>query len=95
MKLLHTADWHLGKKLEGRDRLEEQKLVMRELCELAERHDVDLVLAAGDIFDVYTPGAAAEELFYDSVLALSAGGRRAVVIASCFPRSGDSQTLAS
>lgn len=80
MKLLHTADWHLGKKLEGRDRLEEQKLVMRELCELAERHDVDLVLAAGDIFDVYTPGAAAEELFYDSVLALSAGGRRAVVV---------------
>lgn len=80
MKLLHTADWHLGKKLEGRDRLEEQKSVMNEICELADRHDADLVLAAGDIFDVYTPGAAAEELFYDSVLALSAGGRRAVVV---------------
>ena len=30
MKILHTADWHLGKLLEGRSRLEEQKIVMEQ-----------------------------------------------------------------
>lgn len=29
MKILHTSDWHLGKKLEGAKRIEEQKLIYR------------------------------------------------------------------
>ena len=51
MKILHTADWHLGKRLENFSRLEEQKLVMNELVEIADAEEVDLVLVAGDLFD--------------------------------------------
>lgn len=71
MKILHTADWHLGKKLERHDRLEEQKLVMDEICEIAEAQKVDAVLIAGDIFDTLNPPIEALELFYKTVKRLS------------------------
>ena len=37
MRLIHTADWHLGKHIEGHSRLEEQELVFRGFCEYRER----------------------------------------------------------
>ena len=37
MKFLHTADWHVGKTLKGRDRLDEQKQVLAEIADIAER----------------------------------------------------------
>ena len=37
MKILHTSDWHLGKRLEDFSRLEEQQAVLHEICELAEQ----------------------------------------------------------
>ncbi len=51
MKILHTADWHLGKKLDNFSRLEEQVLVMNEIVEIANQQQVDLVIIAGDLFD--------------------------------------------
>ena len=46
MKILHTADWHLGKLLEGRSRLEEQKIVMEQLVAMAEEGQADMVCVA-------------------------------------------------
>jgi exonuclease SbcD len=80
MRILHTSDWHLGKSLENRERLPEQWEVLDEICRIADERQVDLVAITGDIFDTYVPSAAAEELFYDAVERLAAGGRRAVVI---------------
>ena len=51
MKLLHTADWHLGKRLHGIDRLDEARAVLAELAELAAAERVDAVLVAGDLLD--------------------------------------------
>lgn len=79
MKILHTADWHLGKRLDRFERLDEQRLVMAEICDIAEREQVQLVLIAGDLFDTYNPPAQATELFYKTVKRLAADGRRAVV----------------
>jgi exonuclease SbcD len=79
MKILHTADWHLGKKLDRFSRMEEQSAVLDELCELADEHGVDAVLIAGDLFDTYNPSAEAVELFYRTLKRLAAQGRRAVV----------------
>ncbi|WKN31700.1 exonuclease SbcCD subunit D [Porifericola rhodea] len=79
MKLLHTADWHLGKRLGDYQRLEEQKAVLEEICEIAEQEDVDAVLIAGDLFDTFNPGTEAVELFYHTVHRLAADGKRAVV----------------
>jgi len=79
MRILHTSDWHLGRMLEGRSRIEEQVQFIDELCRIVEHEAVDLVLIAGDIFDTVNPPAIAEELFYDALNRLSAGGKRAVV----------------
>ncbi len=79
MKILHTADWHLGKKLEHISRLEEQREVLSEIIEIADREKVDAVVIAGDLFDNYNPSAEAVDLFYQTLKALSNHGRRAVV----------------
>jgi exonuclease SbcD len=79
MRIIHTSDWHLGRMLEGRSRIEEQVKFIEELCTIVEDEAADLVLIAGDVFDTVNPPAIAEELFYDALNRLSAGGRRAVV----------------
>ena len=51
MRLLHTADWHLGKRLLGFDRLGETREVLLEIRDIAEREHVDAILVAGDLLD--------------------------------------------
>lgn len=79
MKILHTADWHLGKRLENFSRLDEQKLVMKELVDIANAEQVDLVLVAGDLFDNFNPSTEAVELFYKTLKQLSDNGKRPVI----------------
>lgn len=80
MRILHTADWHFGKTLEGRSRQQEQEQFVEELCDICDREQVNLVLVAGDIFQQVNPSAAAEELYYYAIERLSANGQRGVVI---------------
>lgn len=79
MKILHTADWHLGKRLDRFSRLEEQVLVMNEIVEIADEQNVDLVLIAGDLFDNFNPSVEATELFYKTLKRLSLNGKRPVI----------------
>jgi exonuclease SbcD len=79
MKILHTADWHLGKKLDHFSRLEEQKIVMNEICIIAEREQVEVVIVAGDLFDTFNPSADAQDLFYKTLHRLSNSGKTAVI----------------
>ncbi len=81
MRILHTSDLHIGKRLMGRERLDEQAQMLDELAKVCEREKVELILIAGDIFDAYTPSAEAEELFYSSIKQI-AGTDRAVLIIS-------------
>lgn len=80
MRILHTADWHFGRALEGRDRRQEQAAFIDELCQIVEEKEIDLVLIAGDVYDSVNPPAWAEELFYDALERLSAEGKRGVVV---------------
>jgi len=79
MKILHTADWHLGKKLDQYSRLEEQREVMLEICEIADQQNVDVVIIAGDLYDTFNPAAEAQDLFFKTVHRLSNNGKRAVI----------------
>ncbi|QRR03113.1 metallophosphoesterase family protein [Dyadobacter sandarakinus] len=79
MKILHTADWHIGKRLDSFSRLEEQKLVLDEICMIAESEAVDAVVIAGDLFDNFNPSSEATELLYSTLHRLSANGSRAVI----------------
>ena len=79
MKLLHTSDWHLGKRLDDFSRMEEQQAVLQEICEIAEREQVDAVLVAGDLFDTFNPPTEAVDLFYKTLKRLAADGKRPVI----------------
>ncbi len=80
MKILHTSDWHLGKKLEGLKRIEEQKKFIDTLEMIVREEDPKVILIAGDIFDTPNPSSEAESLFFDSLKKLSGSGKRAIVI---------------
>ncbi|WP_026966204.1 metallophosphoesterase family protein [Algoriphagus terrigena] len=82
IKILHTADWHLGKRLQEYSRLEEQKLVLEEICQIADQENVDLVLLAGDIFDSFNPAHEAVELLYKTLRKLSKNGSRPIIAIS-------------
>jgi exonuclease SbcD len=82
MKILHTADWHLGKKLDYISRLDEQKEVLQEICEIADQENVDLVLVAGDLFDTFNPPVDATDLLYQTLKRLTANGKRPVIAIS-------------
>jgi len=68
VKLLHTADWHLGKRLDNFSRIEEQKEVLAEICQVADEQQADIILIAGDLFDAFNPPIEAEDLFYKTLL---------------------------
>lgn len=71
MRLLHTSDWHVGKKIRGRSRAEEHREVLGEIVEIAANRDVDLTIVAGDLFDVSSPSPADEAQVYQTLLDLS------------------------
>jgi exonuclease SbcD len=79
LRVLHTADWHLGKKLEYFSRHEEQIEVMNEICKIADEQEVQLVIVAGDLFDTFNPPAESQDLFYKTLHRLTNRGSRAVV----------------
>ncbi len=81
MRILHTADWHVGKTLKGRSRLEEQEQVLREIVGIARAHEVDAVLVAGDLYDTAAPSALAQNLVIKTLLGLARDGARVIAIA--------------
>lgn len=81
MNILHTSDWHIGKRLMDRERLPEQIAALDEIARICDERAVDLVLVAGDVFDTYMPSAEAEQAFFHAVSRI-AGKRRAVVLIS-------------
>ena len=79
MKILHTADWHLGKWLGPFSRIEEQKEVLDEICQIANDQQVDLVLVAGDLFDTFNAPTEAVDLLYKTLKRLTNNGTRPVI----------------
>ncbi len=80
MRLIHTADWHLGKHIEGHSRLEEQELFLKDFVNIVKEKEADIVLIAGDVYDSPNPPAKAEQLFYDTLKKISDGGSRLTIV---------------
>ncbi|HYY45179.1 MAG TPA: exonuclease subunit SbcD, partial [Actinomycetota bacterium] len=70
MRILHTADWHAGKGLQGRGRIEECDAVLEEIVAVARREEVDGIIVAGDLFDAASPPPEAERVVYRALLDL-------------------------
>lgn len=65
MRILHTSDWHLGHRLYDRDRGKEQQLALDWLLQTISEEAVDVLIVAGDIFDVGNPPNYAREQYFN------------------------------
>ena len=64
MRFIHTSDWHLGHRLYGLSRFEEQKAFLDWLLTQVEQHQIDALIVAGDLFDTHNPSAQSTRLYY-------------------------------
>ena len=67
MRLLHTADWHLGKTLKGQRLIDDQRFIINEIFKIIEDCKPDAILICGDIYDRSVPPADAVELFDETL----------------------------
>jgi exonuclease SbcD len=81
VRFLHTADWHVGKPLRGRSRMDEYAKALEQVAGIAIERKVDAVLVAGDVFDSPAPPPEAEKLVYDFLARLLPERIACVVIA--------------
>lgn len=70
MKILHTADWHIGKKLHKHDLSRDFDLFITWLCKTIEAHGVEVLLISGDVFDLANPSSEARKQYYRALMQL-------------------------
>jgi exonuclease SbcD len=80
VKLLHTADWHVGKRIGGRSRDEETAGALDQVIQVASDFAVDAVLIAGDVYEHRAVAPEADLLVFDALARLRDTGARVVVI---------------
>jgi exonuclease SbcD len=71
IRVLHTADWHVGQTLRGFSREYEHRRVFERLEEIVAERNVDALIIAGDVFDSQNPSGEAQQLFYNALVRLS------------------------
>lgn len=64
LRLIHTADWHLGHDLHGISRYYEHDSFLRWLLDELQAREADVLLISGDVFDSANPPASAQILLY-------------------------------
>ncbi|AMY04860.1 exonuclease SbcCD subunit D [Staphylococcus condimenti] len=71
MKVIHTADWHLGKILNGQSFLEDQKYILKQFIKAMETENPDLIVIAGDLYDTSYPSKEAIQLLETTISELN------------------------
>ena len=82
LRILHTSDWHIGRKLKEHDRAEEFRNFFAWLADVIARENVDALIVSGDIFDTRSPSAEAQEIYYSFLAEISGKKCRHVIITS-------------
>jgi exonuclease SbcD len=80
LRILHTADWHIGRTFHGHSTLGALREVLGAIPGVVEEHKVDVVVVAGDIFDSSTPSGDAFTLLQNVLLAIRDAGAQIIVI---------------
>ena len=70
MKILHTADWHIGKRLHKHYLYEDFNLFIQWLCKLVIDKKIEVILVSGDVFDLANPSAEARKQYYQTLVTL-------------------------
>lgn len=89
MRLLHTADWHLGRSFEGQSIETDHATVLDQVFQAIVTHAPDVLIIAGDIFDRASPPETAVRQFNDFILRVSSETQAAIVLIAGNHDSGD------
>ncbi|MFZ1749231.1 MAG: exonuclease subunit SbcD [Saprospiraceae bacterium] len=79
MKIIHTADWHIGKILHKQELHEEISLFLDWLITYIHDHAIDVLLVSGDIFDLANPSHKDTKLYYDTLTKLINAGTKVII----------------
>jgi exonuclease SbcD len=80
MKILHTADWHLGHRLHEQSQIEEQILFLNWIENYIIDQKIDVLLISGDIFDTGSPSHQSLEMYYSFLVKLKATTCKSIII---------------
>ena len=80
MKVLHVSDLHIGKRVNGMSMLDDQRYILRHILDIAEKHQVSVLLIAGDVYDKASPSAEAVTVFDAFLTDAVAAGLRVLAI---------------
>lgn len=80
MKILHTADWHLGHKLHEQSQYEEQQMFLDWLIKHIKEEQYDVLLISGDVFDTAMPSNQSLEQYYSFLISLQGSCCQHIVI---------------
>lgn len=80
MRILHTSDWHVGRTFHQYPTLDATREVLGAIPAIVREHDVDVVLVAGDVYDLATPSADAVAVLRDGLIDILATGAQVVVV---------------
>ena len=80
MKILHTSDLHIGKRVKEFSMLDEQRFILNQIIGTAETEQPDAIILAGDIYDKSVPSAEAVSLFDDFLVSLARLGKAIFII---------------
>lgn len=80
MKILHTADWHLGHRLHDQSQLEEQTLFLSWIETYIIDQKIDVLLISGDVFDTGSPSNQSLEMYYSFLVKLKTTSCKSIII---------------
>lgn len=80
MKLLHLADLHIGKRVNGFSMLEDQKYILDQIVSITAEEQPQAVLLAGDVYDKPVPSAEAVQMLDSFLVRLSRLGTQVYII---------------
>lgn len=80
MRLLHTADWHIGQYFFGYDRKEEHKVFFEWLKKTIKEYNADALLVSGDVFDSPNPSAESQKIYFRFLREVSLGNPNLQII---------------
>lgn len=70
MRIIHSADWHIGQSLRGFSREKEHANVLGQLVDIVREREADALIVAGDVYDSQHPSGESQALFYETLLRL-------------------------
>lgn len=80
MRILHTADWHIGQTLNGWTREQEHRAFLENLRDLIVTERIDALLIAGDVFDGINPSGDAQRQLYEAIAGFHSANPRLQIV---------------